>query len=123
MGIDTRLAMWCFHPPPGNQWLVPVISPSEDLVYKPYTGPCPPLTGFMAPVCGRCGLLAVTPSCSSSLYGGPTFHQHGMEFLSGTSLFQSYFAPYSRPAMNSALPLVVQHVTTMAGSRSARDET
>ncbi|KAG7578130.1 hypothetical protein ISN45_Aa03g023460 [Arabidopsis thaliana x Arabidopsis arenosa] len=41
-------------PPPGNQWLVPVISPSEGLVYKPYAGPCPPSSSaFMVPVYGQ----------------------------------------------------------------------
>ncbi|GAB4842409.1 Protein EARLY FLOWERING [Ancistrocladus abbreviatus] len=123
MSTDTRLAMWCLHPPPGNQWLVPVISPSEVLVYKPYTGPCPHLTGFTTPVCGGCGLFTITPSSSSSLYDGPTSHQHGMEFLVGIPLFQSYSAPYSRPTVNSSLPPVVQQVRTVAGGCSAKDET
>ncbi|KAL1197433.1 Protein HEADING DATE 3B [Cardamine amara subsp. amara] len=41
-------------PPPGNQWLVPVMSPSEGLVYKPYAGPCPPSSSaFMVPFYGQ----------------------------------------------------------------------
>lgn len=41
-------------PPPGNQWLVPVWSTSEGLVYKPYAGPCPPpSTALMVPVYGQ----------------------------------------------------------------------
>ncbi|KAF8094104.1 hypothetical protein N665_0370s0039 [Sinapis alba] len=41
-------------PPPGNQWLVPVMSPSEGLVYKPYAGPCPPPpSAFMVPIYGQ----------------------------------------------------------------------
>ncbi|KAL1219313.1 ELF3-like protein 2 [Cardamine amara subsp. amara] len=40
--------------PTGNQWLVPVMSPSEGLVYKPYTGPCPPSSSaFMVPMYGQ----------------------------------------------------------------------
>ncbi|XP_010545644.1 PREDICTED: ELF3-like protein 2 isoform X2 [Tarenaya hassleriana] len=39
---------WWFSAP-GRQWLVPVVSPSEGLVYKPYTGPSPPTSGFMLP--------------------------------------------------------------------------
>ncbi|KAG2306475.1 hypothetical protein Bca52824_026223 [Brassica carinata] len=39
--------------PPGNQWLVPVMSPSEGLVYKPYAGPCPPPSAFMVPIYGQ----------------------------------------------------------------------
>lgn len=38
---------WCFPPPPGNQWLIPVRSPSEGLVYKPYPGPCFPSIGIV----------------------------------------------------------------------------
>ncbi|KAJ4894210.1 hydroxyproline-rich glycoprotein family protein [Raphanus sativus] len=45
-------------PPPGNQWLVPVMSPSEGLVYKPYAGPCPPPpSAFMVPIYGQDSLL------------------------------------------------------------------
>ncbi|XP_013584782.1 PREDICTED: protein EARLY FLOWERING 3 [Brassica oleracea var. oleracea] len=41
-------------PPPGNQWLVPVMSSSEGLVYKPYAGPCPPPpSAFMVPIYGQ----------------------------------------------------------------------
>ncbi|WZY73078.1 ELF3-like protein 2 isoform X2 [Brassica rapa] len=41
-------------PPQGNQWLVPVMSPSEGLVYKPYAGPCPPPpSAFMVPIYGQ----------------------------------------------------------------------
>ncbi|PKI47582.1 hypothetical protein CRG98_032023 [Punica granatum] len=45
----SKPGMWCF-PPTGNQWLVPIVSPSEGLVYKPYTGPGPPGTGIRGPV-------------------------------------------------------------------------
>ncbi|CAA7397294.1 unnamed protein product [Spirodela intermedia] len=34
---------------PGNQWLVPVMSPTEGLIYKPFAGGCPPAAAFMAP--------------------------------------------------------------------------
>ncbi|OMO70897.1 hypothetical protein CCACVL1_18584 [Corchorus capsularis] len=54
IAANTRTSPWCFSPP-GSQWLVPVMSPSEGLVYKPYTGPCPPSGSFMAPVYGSCG--------------------------------------------------------------------
>ncbi|XP_011081715.1 LOW QUALITY PROTEIN: protein EARLY FLOWERING 3 [Sesamum indicum] len=38
---------WCFNQPQGpHQWLIPVMSPSEGLVYKPYPGP-----GFMGQPC------------------------------------------------------------------------
>ncbi|KAF3447497.1 hypothetical protein FNV43_RR12683 [Rhamnella rubrinervis] len=44
---DNKMGPWCFNQSPGHQWLVPVMSPSEGLVYKPYPGP-----GFMGTVCG-----------------------------------------------------------------------
>lgn len=48
---DPIPSPWSFSPPPpGNQWLVPVMSPSEGLIYKPYTGPCSPTTGFPGPM-------------------------------------------------------------------------
>lgn len=79
-----------FHsPPPGNQWLVPVMSPSEGLVYKPYTGPCPPTAGFAVPNYGSCGPMSLN---------------HGI--LAGTPppLCQTYFPPpYGLPIMG---PLV-----------------
>ncbi|XP_009771093.1 ELF3-like protein 2 isoform X2 [Nicotiana sylvestris] len=40
-------------PLPGNQCLVPIRSPSEGLVYKNYTGPCPPPPGFVASTYGN----------------------------------------------------------------------
>ncbi|KAK1267594.1 Protein EARLY FLOWERING 3 [Acorus gramineus] len=38
---NPKVNPWCFQPP-ANQWLIPVMSPSEGLVYKPYAGPFPP---------------------------------------------------------------------------------
>nr|XP_016466696.1 PREDICTED: protein EARLY FLOWERING 3-like isoform X2 [Nicotiana tabacum]XP_016466697.1 PREDICTED: protein EARLY FLOWERING 3-like isoform X2 [Nicotiana tabacum] len=51
---DSKLAPRCYQLPlPGNQWLVPIRSPSEGLVYKPYTGPCPPPAGLVASTYGN----------------------------------------------------------------------
>ncbi|CAH8350994.1 unnamed protein product [Eruca vesicaria subsp. sativa] len=53
---DLMTPIWTQQPlpPPGNQWLVPVMSPSEGLVYKPYTGLCPPpSSAFMVPFYGQ----------------------------------------------------------------------
>lgn len=47
---DPNMGSWNFGGLPGHQWLIPVMSPSEGLVYKPYPGP-----GFMNPVYGGCG--------------------------------------------------------------------
>ncbi|KAL4570264.1 hypothetical protein LXL04_025916 [Taraxacum kok-saghyz] len=41
---DPRMGLWG----PGHQWLIPVMSPSEGLIYKPcYPGPSPPASSPM----------------------------------------------------------------------------
>lgn len=48
--INSKQSPSFVYPPPGNQWLFPVMSPSEGLVYKPIIGPCPPNAScIMAP--------------------------------------------------------------------------
>lgn len=96
---DNNSSPWCFHPP-GNQWLVPIMSPSEGLVYKPYMGPCPPHIGFMTPVYGGCGPLSLPPA---SAYGVPASHQQpGAGVIPGAPMVaQNYFpAAYGLPVMN-----------------------
>lgn len=75
---------WSYQPPPpGNQWLVPLMSPSEGLIYKPYTGPFPPTTGFPGPIqSGPMGL-------STSL--GEDYLRFG------------YFPPYCIPSSNPSI--------------------
>ncbi|KAH1052117.1 hypothetical protein AAZX31_08G195500 [Glycine max] len=78
------------YPPPGNQWLVPVMSPSEGLVYKPIIGPCPPNAGFMAPIYGSCGTMSFNPlskDASSDATLAPSSHQK-LGIISGSSLSQ-----------------------------------
>ncbi|XP_031384657.1 protein HEADING DATE 3B-like isoform X1 [Punica granatum] len=87
----SKPGMWCF-PPTGNQWLVPIVSPSEGLVYKPYTGPGPPGTGIRGPVCG---LIQPGLGC-------------GREYLNAALGAQppvgpSYFPPYGM-AMTKSVP-------------------
>ncbi|KAL1559125.1 protein EARLY FLOWERING 3-like isoform X1 [Salvia divinorum] len=102
IAIDPKLAPWCLPVPTGNQWLVPVRSPLEGLIYKPYPGPCFPTVGFMAPVYGNC------PPISLSSVGGPTYggipppnEQTNGGFCS-TELRQSYLQPYPMPLLSSA---------------------
>ncbi|XP_075479126.1 ELF3-like protein 2 isoform X2 [Primulina tabacum] len=87
---DGNLAPWCFYPPPGNQWLVPVRSPSEGLIYKPYTGPCPPSFGFMASVYGNYTPISLSTVCGTA-YGVPALTHQGNERFSSVPLRQSYF--------------------------------
>ncbi|KAK2654527.1 hypothetical protein Ddye_014383 [Dipteronia dyeriana] len=103
---NNKPSPWCF-PPPGNQWLVSMMSPSEGLVYKPYTGPCPPTAGFMAPFYGSCGPVSLTPAGGgflSTAYGVPASHQEGIGILPGNPpLGQTYFPPYGMPVMNPSI--------------------
>lgn len=95
----------CYYPPPpqpqpqplpsgGNQqWLIPVMSPSEGLIYKPHPGP-----GHTGPVCGGYyGHFMPAPMVMGSFMGGggggqpPPFHP-GMGFPSHGN--NGYFPPY-----------------------------
>lgn len=76
------------YPPPGNQWLVPVMSPSEGLVFKPITGPCPPNAGFGALIYSTCGTMSFNPGSkdvSSDAALAPNSHQK-FGILSSSSL-------------------------------------
>ncbi|KAK0598322.1 hypothetical protein LWI29_033672 [Acer saccharum] len=100
---NIKPSPWC----PGNQWLISVMSPSEGLVYKPYTGPCPPTAGFVAPFYGSCGPVSLTPAGGdflSTAYGVPASHQQGIGILPGNPpLGQTYFPPYGMPVMNPSI--------------------
>ncbi|KAL9662407.1 hypothetical protein QQ045_027240 [Rhodiola kirilowii] len=108
---DTRTAPWCFPQPSGHQWLVPVMSPSEGLIYKPYPGP-----SFMSPASGGFGSMGGVPDPAAPFahggfmnppYGGfppPYFppyapHPQGV----GIRPCQNYFPPFSMPSANPAL--------------------
>lgn len=109
LAADNNSIPWCFHPP-GNQWLVPIMSPSEGLVYKPYMGLRPPNVSFMTPLHGGCGPLSLPPTAG---YGVPASHpQAGVGPFSGAPVVaQSYFPPaYVLPSMNpmTSTPAVEQ---------------
>ncbi|XP_057797196.1 protein HEADING DATE 3B-like isoform X2 [Salvia miltiorrhiza] len=100
--IDPKLAPWCLPVPTGNQWLVPVRSPSEGLIYKPYPGPCFPSVGFMAPVYGNCPPISLS-SLGGATYGGvPPPNEQGTGGFCSTELSQSYLQPYPMPLIPSA---------------------
>ncbi|XP_010910484.1 ELF3-like protein 2 [Elaeis guineensis] len=119
---ENNPSAWCFHLP-ANQWLVPVMSPSEGLVYKPYTGPCPPTGGFMAPVYGSCTPLSLPPVAGDFMnpaYGVPASHQpQNMGVLSrAPAVAPNYFpAPCGLPVEN---PIVtssaVEQISPLPGS-------
>ncbi|KZV58814.1 hypothetical protein F511_18651 [Dorcoceras hygrometricum] len=96
---DGKLAPWCFYPPLGNQWLVTVRSPSEGLIYKPYTGPCPPV-GFMASVYGNYTPISLNTVCGTD-YGVPALTHQGNWRFSSFPLGQSCFRQYTMPVMST----------------------
>lgn len=100
---DSNMDPWCFHQPSGHQWLIPVMTPSEGLVYKPYPG-----TGFMNLGCGGCGPPASTPVMGNFFtpaYGVPAsqYHYQGMGVPFAPPVGHGYFSPYGMSVMNSAV--------------------
>ncbi|XP_021739080.1 protein EARLY FLOWERING 3-like [Chenopodium quinoa] len=94
--MDPKMNPWSFHQPGPHQWLVPVMSPSEGLVYKPYPAP-----GFTGPVCGPEGLTPVM----NPAYGMPTPpYLQGMGMPPGMHFGgQGYFPPYGMPMMSPSV--------------------
>ena len=93
---NPNAAPWCFNQPPGHQWLIPVMTPSEGLVYKPYPGP-----SFVGPP-------GPNPTIDTRPYGiaGPHPHPHYQPLPfppSGPSGPHGYFPTYGMlPIMNAA---------------------
>uniref|UniRef100_A0A7N0TMK5 Early flowering 3 n=1 Tax=Kalanchoe fedtschenkoi TaxID=63787 RepID=A0A7N0TMK5_KALFE len=89
---DPRTAPWYYPQPSGHQWLVPVMSPSEGLIYKPYPGP-----GFMGPAGGGFG-----PTGGVSDPAAPFAHGGFMNPPYGYST--PYFPPYAPHPQNPGIP-------------------
>ncbi|XP_021749919.1 ELF3-like protein 2 [Chenopodium quinoa] len=87
---NTNLSMWCL-PPPGNQWLLPMISPSEGLAYKPYLNPPPPPGGFFPTLSS-----GFRPTNPTTTLGNEEFmnSQIGVHGVTPSPMDPSYFAPY-----------------------------
>jgi EARLY FLOWERING 3 protein len=97
---DNKQNNWCMNPPQ-NQWLVPVMSPSEGLVYKPYAGPCPPVANLLTPFYANCTPLRLP----STPYGVPMPHQPQHMVPPGApAMHMNYFPPFSMPVMNPGTP-------------------
>ncbi|XP_031407055.1 protein HEADING DATE 3B-like isoform X2 [Punica granatum] len=86
---NSKAGFWSYHQqsPPKHQWLIPVMSPSEGLVYKPYPGP-----GCMGPYNGQ-GPSPFVSSFMGPAYGVPThFPTYGALMMrpnfSGSSIEQ-----------------------------------
>nr|AMK08989.1 EARLY FLOWERING 3 (ELF3) [Triticum monococcum subsp. monococcum]AMK08991.1 EARLY FLOWERING 3 (ELF3) [Triticum monococcum subsp. monococcum] len=118
---DNKQNNWCA-PPPQNQWLVPVMSPSEGFVYKPYTGPCPPAGSILAPFYASCAPLSLPSTAGefmNSPYGIPMPHQPQHMGVGGPpAMPPMYFPPFSVPVMNPVVSSsAVEQVSRVAAAR------
>lgn len=118
MATDAKMAPWCFHQSLGHQWLIPVMSPSEGLVYKPYTAP-----GFVGSVCGGCGPFGPIPLTGNFVNPGygvsASHHHHGMVLPGAPPVGHGYLPPYGMPGMNPAISgSAVEQTNYFAGSAS-----
>ncbi|KAM7255704.1 hypothetical protein ACFE04_008602 [Oxalis oulophora] len=92
---DPKPSPWCLMPS-RNQWLVPVMSPSEGLIYKPYNGPCPPPAGLASSV-----YQTSAPTGGdflSSGYGVPSSHKQNTRIFPSTSSWSQTYSPNSDQA-------------------------
>ncbi|KAG5524763.1 hypothetical protein RHGRI_031433 [Rhododendron griersonianum] len=96
---DAKTSPWGFHQPPSQQWLIPVMSPSEGLIYKPYN----PGHGFMSPLCGGCGL----PPGTNPMMGN--FVNPAYCVPSSHHPYQGFgVPPYGMPFVDGAISNVVK---------------
>ncbi|KAL6544316.1 Protein EARLY FLOWERING [Orobanche gracilis] len=89
---------WGFNQPllGGNHWLIPVMSSSEGMVYKPY-----PVPGFVGPACGGCGPPGSYPLVGS--FPAPSYGIPAPQILSFPRAgAYGYFQPYGVPITNIA---------------------
>ncbi|XP_071697246.1 protein EARLY FLOWERING 3-like [Rutidosis leptorrhynchoides] len=113
---DPNMGSWNFNGPPGHQWLIPVMTPTEGLVYKPYPGP-----GFMGPVYGGCGPPGSMPPIIGHNFPNygvpPSDHHHHYEGPTGVHPF----APPT-PASHGYFPAYGMQMANPSVSSSTRFE-
>ncbi|BAT77954.1 hypothetical protein VIGAN_02057200 [Vigna angularis var. angularis] len=98
VAADSGMGPWCFHQSAGHQWLVPVMTPYDGLVYKPYPRP-----GFTETDGGGCGPSPFGGNFMNPAYGIPNSLQ-GVGVSPQTppgSL--AYFPPYGMTVMNATI--------------------
>ncbi|KAK6116847.1 hypothetical protein DH2020_049413 [Rehmannia glutinosa] len=84
---------WSFTPPQANHWLIPVMSLSEGLVYKPYPGPA-----FVGSACGGCGGPGLGPNPPMGNFLNPAYGIPAPSFPPAGPY--GYFPPYGMPITN-----------------------
>lgn len=113
---DQNMGSWNYNPPPGHQWLIPVMTPSEGLVYKPYPGP-----GFMSPVYGGCGPpVSMPPIIGHNFpnYGVPPSDHH----YEGSTGVHPYAPPPPPPSSHGYFPAYGMQVMNPSVSTPTRCE-
>jgi len=98
VGADSGMGPWCFHQSAGHQWLVPVMTPSEGLVYKPYPRP-----GFTGTDGGGCGPAPFGGNFMNPAYAIPTSHQGFGVSPQTPPGSLAYFPPYGMTVMNATM--------------------
>ncbi|XP_051129476.1 protein EARLY FLOWERING 3-like [Andrographis paniculata] len=100
----TNSGPWCFNQPQGQQqWLIPYMSPTEGLIYKPYPGGCgPPVPNpSMGNFYSLPGGVPALPHPQYQLPPHPGyFPQHGMPVMNVAPFFGSsaeHMNPQSDP--------------------------
>ncbi|XP_054819126.1 protein EARLY FLOWERING 3 [Prosopis cineraria] len=92
---------WYLHQSAGHQWLIPVLSPSEGLVYKPCPGP-----GFTGTACGGYGHFGpgfLGGAFMNHAYGVPASHQGFGVPTDTPPSSHAYFPGYDMPVMTPAI--------------------
>lgn len=113
---NTEMSPWCFPQPAGHQWLIPVMSPSEGLIYKPYPG-----HGFVGSVCGSFGPSGPNPLMGcfvNPAYGGPPSHYsyQGIGIPSASPpAGHGYFPPHGIPLNPAVSGTVVEQPNRFSG--------
>lgn len=95
----------CF-PRIGNQWLVPMMSPSEGLIYKSYSAVCPPRGGTVGPLYGGCAPISFESMGNDvgMTFGIPASQRQAMGILPRTSVAgQTFFLPWGIPLTNPSV--------------------
>ncbi|CAH9072054.1 unnamed protein product [Cuscuta epithymum] len=96
-GNDPIVGPLFYRHPSGDQWLIPVMTPSEGLVYKPYPGP-----GLTTADCGPPGPTPAMGNFLAPAYGVPAsqYHSQGMSVPFASPAGHGYFPPYAVPLTN-----------------------
>lgn len=95
----------CF-PRIGNQWLVPMMSPLEGLIYKSYSAVCPPRGGTVGPLYGGCAPISFESMGNDvgMTFGIPASQRQAMGILPRTSVAgQTFFLPWGIPLTNPSV--------------------